>query len=442
MDCLRTTSTLIKDKHIIKQLNDMLIDATIIYDQTIYYYRQEYFRVRDINNERYKNLKPDEEMVYEKAVYPKFNEIYNLVKVREAWTNSKLDHVVRTAALNQGITNWFSMLKSLKSYFNNKQSYNYNIPGFPHYLIKHNRVINLTIDKTRFRKRGCKNNQICLPKTNIIITIPKNISRSDIRCLTISRFYNYIKIGFVYNKHIKEENHNLDPNSVMGIDPGVKNIFAITINNQNKSWIVKGGRYKSINQYFNKKYAEIKSKLEEVNKKKISKRLQKLSAKRYNILNYNNHCLSKAIISLCLEYKIGKIIIGNNKYWKQETHLGKENTNVEKKNNQNFEYIPHSTLFQYIKYKAEEYGIEVIITEESYTSATDHLMFENMSKQDNNSGERIKRGLYKSGYNGKLLNADCNGAIGILRKLNAISDAQLMCLRNRGDVVSPLILKY
>lgn len=42
----------------------------------------------------------------------------------------------------------------------------------------------------------------------------------------------------------------------------------------------------------------------------------------------------------------------------------------------------------------------------------------------------------------KNLNADCNGAIGILRKLNAISDAQIMCLRNRGDVVSPLILKY
>ena len=42
---------------------------------------------------------------------------------------------------------------------------------------------------------------------------------------------------------------------------------------------------------------------------------------------------------------------------------------------------------------------------------------------------------------GKRLNADINGAIGILRKGKAISDAQIMCLRDRGDIVSPKVLK-
>jgi len=44
-----------------------------------------------------------------------------------------------------------------------------------------------------------------------------------------------------------------------------------------------------------------------------------------------------------------------------------------------------------------------------------------MKKQENYLGKRIKRGLFKSSTN-KLINADINGAIGILRKGNAISD--------------------
>ena len=42
----------------------------------------------------------------------------------------------------------------------------------------------------------------------------------------------------------------------------------------------------------------------------------------------------------------------------------------------------------------------------------------------------------------KMLNADINGAIGILRKKNVFSDVDLINLRDRGDVVSPRLLKY
>ncbi len=64
-----------------------------------------------------------------------------------------------------------------------------------------------------------------------------------------------------------------------------------------------------------------------------------------------------------------------------------------------------------------------------------------MSKHENYLGKRIRRGLFKSS-SGKVLNADINGAVGILRKVNALSDADLISLRDRGDVVSPLVLKY
>lgn len=94
-----------------------------------------------------------------------------------------------------------------------------------------------------------------------------------------------------------------------------------------------------------------------------------------------------------------------------------------------------------MQYKAEEVGISFMLTEESYTSKIDHLANEEMKKQDNYLGKRIKRGLFQSSC-GKILNADINGAIGILRKRNAFSNADLISLRDRGDVVSPLVLKY
>lgn len=133
---------------------------------------------------------------------------------------------------------------------------------------------------------------------------------------------------------------------------------------------------------------------------------------------------------MCLFNDIGTIVIGHNKTWKQEVSLGKQN-------NQTFVSIPFNVLIEQIKYKAEEFNTQVFVVEESYTSKIDHLVLEEMKKQETYLGKRLKRGLFKSSC-GKVLNADINGAIGIMRKKNVISDVQLMNLRDRGDVVSPL----
>lgn len=96
-------------------------------------------------------------------------------------------------------------------------------------------------------------------------------------------------------------------------------------------------------------------------------------------------------------------------------------------------------FIQQLEYKGKMEGINVMMTEESYTSMTDHFINEPMKHLDEHKGKRIRRGLFKSSI-GKVLNADINGAIGIMRKVYAISDVQLMDLRDRGDVVSPLYL--
>ena len=159
-----------------------------------------------------------------------------------------------------------------------------------------------------------------------------------------------------------------------------------------------------------------------------------MNMKRQNIFEYEFHCLSKRIIQLCIENDIGNIVIGHNKNWKQKSNLGK-------KTNQSFVQIPFNNLIFKLQYKCEENGINCIISEESYTSKIDHLANEDLKKQDSYLGKRVKRGLFKSSC-GKILNADINGAIGILRKKNVFSDVDLINLRDRGDVVSPRLLKY
>ena len=58
----------------------------------------------------------------------------------------------------------------------------------------------------------------------------------------------------------------------------------------------------------------------------------------------------------------------------------------------------------------------VILTEESYTSKCSFLDGETLEEHDNYLGKRIERGLFKSAK-GKLINADLNGSLNILRKV-------------------------
>jgi putative transposase len=68
-----------------------------------------------------------------------------------------------------------------------------------------------------------------------------------------------------------------------------------------------------------------------------------------------------------------------------------------------------------IVYKAQMQGIKVIQREESYTSKCSFIDNEEICKHENYKGKRIKRGLYKS-QNGRVINADLNGALNILKK--------------------------
>ncbi len=213
---------------------------------------------------------------------------------------------------------------------------------------------------------------------------------------------------------------------IMGIDLGLNN-FVTAIDNQAKPFIIKGGGVKALNQWFNKLKAHYQAKAKTSNKRFWTKRLGKLALWWECKLNDFMHKASHYVLEHCLKNGISTIVIGNNERWKQKLNLGK-------RTNQNFTSIPYESFIDELAYKCALAGITLHITEESYTSKCDHLANEPMQHHEQYLGKRVKRGLFKSST-GKALNADINGAIGILRK---VFPEAMQTLRDSGVVFTPV----
>ena len=394
-----------------EELDRLMCDSARIYNQTLYQLRQSYF-------DSIKNQKP--------FVCYNITQLYHIVKKSDSFANSNISAQSKQAAIQLAFYSWKSFIAASTSYKKDFKKF-LGKPKPPKY--NKNEFGVATITSQTLNIKGLKENQIKLPKTEYIITFPEWIKRESIRCVRLVPFYDKVKIEIVYRKEV--DCILLNSDNAIALDLGVNNLMAITSNNQCFSCVVNGRILKSINQYYNKTIAELSSILERCNHQKSSKRIQNLFRKRHNQVKDYLHKASRRVIDICLLKDIGTIVIGHNKGWKQECNMGK-------RNNQNFVQIPFNTLISMIKYKAEEVGIKVIVVEESYTSKTDHLVLEEMKHIDNRKNKRLKRGLFKSDYNGRIINADINGSIGILRKAKVITDRDIISLRDRGDLSSPL----
>ena len=148
------------------------------------------------------------------------------------------------------------------------------------------------------------------------------------------------------------------------IDFGTDNFAAIVCGDQS-SVIYKGGAVLSSCQWFHKQRAKLVGILTKgsTHKNASSRQLTSLSYHHANFIKDQCHKISRSIISFCLEHQAGTLVS------KADVTAG--------------DYLP-------------TYGVD-----------------------DGNasfSGKRLKRGLYRC-HDGRLVNADCNGAANILRKV-------------------------
>ena len=105
------------------------------------------------------------------------------------------------------------------------------------------------------------------------------------------------------------------------------------------------------------------------------------------------------------------------------------------RNNQKFVQMPFARLASYLRYKCEMVGIDFVEHEESYTSKCDALALDPISKHEQHLGRRTKRGLFHSSV-GKLINADQNGALNIMRKV--VGDSCVSRIVNSGHSLCPI----
>jgi putative transposase len=227
-----------------------------------------------------------------------------------------------------------------------------------------------------------------------------------IDCVRIVRKKTHYVVEVIYTKEI--EPADLDYTLVAGIDLGLNNLAVIASSKSGFQPVVVNGRpLKSINQFYNKRKAQLQSKLK--NNRKTSPRIERLTDKRNRRINHYLHTGSRRLVDRLVQNQIGMVIVGKNNGWKQAIGIGK-------RNNQNFVSIPHARFIEMLKYKCELVGVKVVLTEESHTSTCSFLDLEPIQHHDHYQGKRIKRGLFRSAL-GKLINADLNGACNIIRKV-------------------------
>lgn len=345
------------------------------------------------------------------------------------------------AVIELAIQDWKSFFVANRDYKVNPSKYT-GKPKIPHYAKKDGRkpvafsyqtcVIKQNDDGTQFIK---------LPKTKLTYQIGDvklpNGKFKQARIVPNSNYYTLELIFEVSSVQVlttKETAKNM-----IAIDLGVSNFATIVNNVELPPLIVKGNVLKSKNQWFNKQRARYYGILRQGKGTKegpfYSKRLQNLDTKRHDFIKDFFHKASRQIVNYCVDNQIDTVVMGKNKGWKSDIEL-------DKANKQNFINIPYNLFVQLLAYKAQENGILVIMTEESYTSKASFLDCDNIptygqvEEEPKFLGYRATRGMYKS-YRHGYINADVNGSANILRKVfpNAFDGG-----RDSGVVTTPKTL--
>ena len=397
-----------------KNLRELSHIAKNLTNEAIYNVRQSYFNEGKYlnyeknyallkNSENYKSLNSNMAQQILKEVDSMFQSFFGLIKLAEKGRYS---------------------FKDVKlPYYLPKDSFTTLVIGFVRFNGNQ-----LTIPYSQSYKKGHKGITINLPpklagkKVKEIRIIPKSKAR-------------FFEIQYCYEA--EEIQSNLDENHALAIDLGVDNLAAC-VTSKGKSFIIDGKRLKSINQWFHKENARLQC-IKDKQKfgKKSTNKQQTIRRNRNNKVNDYMNKSARMIINYCLNNDIGTLVCGYNKTFQRNSDIGK-------KNNQNFVNIPFGKLREKFRYLCKLYGIKYIEQEESYTSKASFFdediipVYNQDTPQTYTfSGKRIKRGLYQCG-NGKTLNADINGALNILKKSNVVS---LRGLYDRGELDTPIRIR-
>lgn len=362
------------EQHIIKddRFKDWCIKAKNLYNQMLYYWRQSIFG----------NIQYFSE--YELAG---LMQEYNEENFRALPANTS-QQIIKV--LFKNVKSW---QRARKEYIKNPSKF-LGKPKLPKYK-KELSELYFTSNQVKL-----KDGFVHFPKMIGIAPMKTNIK--NINCCRIIPKSNHFVVEFIYTiDDVEQEEYN---GKWMGIDIGLNNL-ATCSSNVVEPFIINGKPIKAVNNFYNKRKKQLQSKLKQG--AFTSKRIERIIFRRNQKIKDYIHKASRVIIDKAKENNITKIIIGKNEKWKQSMNLGR-------KTNRQFTSIPHATLIEKIQYKARMEGIQVIATQEAYTSKCSAIDLEKICKHETYVGKRKKRGLFITAE-GKLINADVNGSLNIAR---------------------------
>src|SRR6266700_2907307 len=250
--------------------------------------------------------------------------------------------------------NWKSFFEALEAYSEDPSKF-LGHPKLPKYKHKTEGRNILIYTVQAISRKGLKHGLI----QPSMLSIEIHTRHKDIHQVRIAPRKGFYVVEVIYEQEIKPAPVN--PAYYAGIDIGTNNLVALTSNKPGFQPVLVNGRpAKSVNQFYNKRKADLQKQLGHTG---TTKRIERMTNKRNRRIDHYMHTASKWIIDVLVKEGIGVLCIGKNDAWKQEANMGK-------RNNQNFVQIPHARFITMLTYKAELVGITVKITEESYTSKT------------------------------------------------------------------------
>ena len=382
---------------------------------------------KNLTNEAIYNIR---QYYFKNKKYLSYNENYKMLKNSENY--KKLNSNMAQQILKEvdgSFKSFFGLLKLTKNgQYDNKKI------KLPKYLAK-DAFTTLVIGFVRL-----KDDMLIIPYSNsfrkiheeIAIKLPPVLKGKKIKEIRIipKQYSRYFEIQYTYE--VKEIKRKLNRENGLGIDLGIDNLCTCVTNN-GASFLIDGRKLKSINQYYNKINAKLQSIKDKQKIERTTLRQKRIARKRNNCIEDYLSKAARIIINYCLNNNIGKLVLGYNEDFQRNSNIGSIN-------NQNFVNIPYGKLRDKLIYLCKLYGIKFKLQEESYTSKASFFDGDETPIYDKEnpqeyifSGKRIKRGLYQTST-GKFINADCNGALNILRKSKVVD---LSILYNRGELNTP-----
>lgn len=364
----------------------LCFESKNLYNYANYILRQNFIKEKDLSLHNFYKLR---------------DHIRNIDDTNNPWSSCGTTHIA-AGTVQSVVGAWQSFFASLKSFNRHPEKFK-KCPRIPKYLAKSGEYP-LIVDN---HDAKIKDGFIRFPKCFNKYQIP--FDKADkVKQVRVIPKYKHLVFEVVYDVEVQDL--QLDNGRYASIDLGVDNFATITTNVAGVQSIVLNGKgLKSINQLYNKQKGYYQSIAQQMNGVKVTNRIKALAYKRENQIADMLHKMSRYLVAWCQANSINKVVLGYNPEWKHEVNLGDQT-------NQNFVQLPYLGFISKVRYKLEAVGIEVIVTEESYTSGTSFLDDELPIKANYTKKRRVTRALFKSNE-GQLINADCNGSYQILKKV-------------------------